>query len=357
MRNQNRHQNRFALPLLFSAAIFGILLVSVLVAGITVYILAYFHLLPGSGVEKLETAYLLLLMAFISTVVGTVISIFVMKLPLKPITRMITQMNRLAAGDFNARLHFGKPLGSHPSFAEAAESFNKMAEELGNTEMLRADFINNFSHEFKTPIVSIAGFARVLKRGNLTEQQKEEYIDVIEEESLRLAAMATNVLDLTKVENQKILADVTRYNLSEQIRSCVLLLENKWTRKELDFDLEFGEYDVRANEELLKQVWINLLDNAVKFSPAGGTVTVRIVQMQRDVTVGITNSGNEISAEDRERIFNKFYQADKSHAAEGNGIGLAIAKQVTQLHRGSITAENGDGTVTFRVILPIGCED
>ncbi|MDO4812737.1 MAG: HAMP domain-containing sensor histidine kinase [Eubacteriales bacterium] len=357
MRNQNGHQNRFALPLLFSAAIFGILLVSVLVAGITVYILAYFHLLPGSGVEKLETAYLLLFMAFISTVVGTVISIFVMKLPLKPITRMITQMNRLAAGDFNARLHFGKPLGSHPSFAEAAESFNKMAEELGNTEMLRADFINNFSHEFKTPIVSIAGFARVLKRGNLTEQQKEEYIDVIEEESLRLAAMATNVLDLTKVENQKILADVTRYNLSEQIRSCVLLLENKWTRKELDFDLEFGEYDVRANEELLKQVWINLLDNAVKFSPAGGTVTVRIVQMQRDVTVSITNSGNEISAEDRERIFNKFYQADKSHAAEGNGIGLAIAKQVTQLHKGSITAENGDGTVTFRVSLPIGCED
>ena len=270
---------------------------------------------------------------------------------------MITQMNRLAAGDFNARLHFGKPLGSHPSFAEAAESFNKMAEELGNTEMLRADFINNFSHEFKTPIVSIAGFARVLKRGNLTEQQKEEYIDVIEEESLRLAAMATNVLDLTKVENQKILADVTRYNLSEQIRSCVLLLENKWTRKELDFDLEFGEYDVRANEELLKQVWINLLDNAVKFSPVGGTVMVRIVRMQRDVTVSITNSGNEISAEDRERIFNKFYQADKSHAAEGNGIGLAIAKQVTQLHRGGITAENGDGTVTFRVSLPIGCED
>ena len=160
-KNQEERQSRFALPLLFSAATFGILFVSVLVAGITVYILAYFRLMPG-GAETLETAYLLLLMAFISVVVGMAISAFVMKLPLKPITRMITQMNRLAAGDFDARLHFGKPLGSHPSFAEAAQSFNKMAEELGNTEMLRADFINNFSHEFKTPIVSINGFAELL---------------------------------------------------------------------------------------------------------------------------------------------------------------------------------------------------
>lgn len=346
--------NRFALPLLFSAAIFGILLVSVLVAGITVYVLARFQLLPGSGVEKLETVYLILLMAFISTVVGTVLSVFVMKLPLKPITRMIAQMNRLAAGDFSARLSFGKPIGSHPSFAEASRSFNKMAEELGNTEMLRSDFINNISHEFKTPIVSIAGFAGVLKRENLSEQQRNEYINVIEEESLRLAAMATNVLDLTKVENQKILTDVARYNLSEQIRSCVLLLEDKWVRREVEFDLEFDEYMVWANEDLLKQVWINLLDNAIKFSPVGGTVAVRIVQSQADVTVSIANHGSFISPEDRERIFDRFYQADESHATEGSGIGLAIVKQVVLLHKGSVTADNGDGTVTFCVTLPIG---
>lgn len=351
-------KNRFALTAMFSVATFAILFISLLIGGITVYVLARFDLIPGSGAGMPETTgWMVLLMAFISIVVGVVISVFVMMLPLKPINRTITQMNRLAAGDFSARLHYGKPLGSHPSVAEAAESFNKMASELENTEMLRSDFINNFSHEFKTPIVSIAGFAKLLKRGNLTEEQKMEYIDIIEEESMRLAAMATNVLDLTKVENQTILTDISQYNLSEQIRSSVLLLEEKWAKKDLDFELEFDEYTVHANEELLKQVWINLLDNAVKFSPAGGTVTVRIVQMQRDVTVSITNSGNEISAEDRERIFNKFYQADKSHAAEGNGIGLAIAKQVTQLHRGSITAENGDGTVTFRVSLPIGCED
>ena len=169
--------------------------------------------------------------------------------------------------------------------------------------------------------------------------------------------MATNVLNLTKVENQRILADVTRYNLSEQIRSCVLLLENKWTRKALNFDLEFGEYDVQANEELLKQVWINLLDNAVKFSPAGGTVNVQIARRRRVVTVSVTNSGHAVAPEEQEKIFNKFYQADKSHATEGNGIGLAIAKQVVLLHKGGISVENGDGTVTFKVTLPVGCED
>lgn len=156
-----------------------------------------------------------------------------------------------------------------------------MAEELENTQMLRSDFINNFSHEFKTPIVSIAGFAKLLRRGNLTDAQKEEYLAIIEEESLRLAAMATNVMNLTKVENQTILTDLTTFNLSEQIRACVLLLEEKWSRKELDLDLEFPEYTIRANEELLKQVWINLLDNAIKYSPNYGEIGVRIPRGRR----------------------------------------------------------------------------
>ena len=116
-----------------------------------------------------------------------------------------------------------------------------MAEELENTKVLRGDFINNFSHEFKTPIVSIAGFAKLLKRGNLTGQQKKEYLDIIEEEALRLSAMATNVMNMTKVENQTILTDISEYNLSEQLRSCILLLERDWERKDLELQLDFGE--------------------------------------------------------------------------------------------------------------------
>ena len=151
-------------------------------------------------------------------------------------------MNRLAAGDFKARLQFGSILSSHPAFREISTSFNTMAEELENTELLRNDFINHFSHEFKTPIVSITGFAKLLAKGNLPEEQKALYLKSIEEESVRLAELATNVLNLTKVENQTILTEVSPFNLSEQVRAAVLLLENKWTEKNIDLQLDFDEY-------------------------------------------------------------------------------------------------------------------
>jgi len=227
-----------------------------------------------------------------------------------------------------------------------------MAEELENTQMLRSDFINNFSHEFKTPIVSIAGFAKLLRRGNLTDAQKEEYLAIIEEESLRLAAMATNVMNLTKVENQTILTDLTTFNLSEQIRACVLLLEEKWSRKELDLDLEFPEYTIRANEELLKQVWINLLDNAIKYSPNYGEIGVRISEGPQTLAVTITNYGPDIPRDKVNRIWGKFYQADESHSSEGNGIGLAVVQQVVHLHGGTAAVDSGNGSTAFTVELP-----
>ena len=350
MRKSGKERNnRFALSITFAIATFCVLLISAIVASIAVYLLARFSLLPGEGAP--EIGWILLFTAFICTVVGTVISMFVMKLPLKPVNRLITQLNRLADGDFKARLHFGKPLQGHPSFREAERSFNKMAEELEHTELLRSDFINNFSHEFKTPIVSIAGFAKLLKRDRLNEEQRREYIGIIEEESLRLAAMATNVLNLTKVENQQILAEVSRYNLSEQIRSAVLLLEDKWARKELEFELEFGEYEIEANEELLKQVWINLLDNAVKFSPIGGIIGLNVEEQGRMLSVSVRNAGS-INDEELPKIFNKFYQADRSHAAEGNGVGLAIVRRVVELHGGTVKAENSENSVCFTVTLP-----
>ena len=227
-----------------------------------------------------------------------------------------------------------------------------MASELKNTEMLRGDFVNNFSHEFKTPIVSIAGFAKLLRRGDLTEEQKEEYLAVIEEESLRLSDMATNVLNLTRVENQTILTDIVKFNLSEQIRSSILLLADKWEKKQLDFKVDFGEYRISANEELLKQVWINLLDNAIKFSPVGGVIEVNIKNRPDSLSVDIINSGEEIPAESISRIFQKFYQADSSHSGEGNGVGLAIVKKVVELHNGTVSAQSENNLTMFTVTLP-----
>ena len=227
-----------------------------------------------------------------------------------------------------------------------------MATELENTSLLRADFINNFSHEFKTPIVSIAGFAKLLRKGNLAPGEQEEYLAIIEDESLRLSTMATNVLNMTRVENQEILTDVRSYNLSEQIRNCVLILEDKWTAKNIELILDFKEYAVSANEELMKQVWLNLLDNAVKFTTDYGLVEVDITEEKEYVSVSVINSGSEIPEESRERIFQKFYQADESHSAEGSGIGLAVVQKIVELHHGQVTVESHEGCTSFTVVLP-----
>jgi signal transduction histidine kinase len=261
-------------------------------------------------------------------------------------------MNRLADGDYQARLEYRGKLGRLPVVREIADSFNKMAAELENTELLRSDFINNFSHEFKTPIVSIAGFAKLLKKGTLTEEQRLLYLDAIEEESLRLSCMATNVLNLNKVESQSILTDLSRFNLSEQIRSVVLLTEEKWVEKNLDLQPEFDEYAIEANEEMLKQVWINLLDNAVKFTPRCGTVGISIREESDSIAVTVRNTGKEIPAEARDKIFHKFYQGEESHTHEGNGIGLAIVKRVVDLHGGAVTVESENGLTAFTVTLP-----
>ena len=192
----------------------------------------------------------------------------------------------------------------------------------------------------------------MLKHGNLNEEKRKECLDIIEEESLRLSQMATNVLNLTKVENQSILTDVSEYNLSEQIRTCVLVLENKWSKKHIDLSLPDEEYYVKANEELLKQVWINLIDNAIKFSKDYGIVDIQIGKDGESIHITVSNDGEEIPEDAREKIFNKFYQADESHATEGNGVGLAVVKKIVDLHGGNVSVSCADGRTAFTVSLP-----
>ncbi len=347
-----KHQKRgISLTLLFALLTFGILAASVAVAAALSYVLTRFGILPIQAEAFPESLQLLIFMSVISVIVGAGLSTLAVRIPLRPINWLIDQMNRLADGDFQARVHFKKPISMIPAFLQVEESFNKMARELGDTEVLRQDFVNNFSHEFKTPIVSIAGFAKLLQRADLDEAQRREYIDAIVEESARLSSMATNVLKLTKVENQTILTGVTEYNLSEQLRSAVLLLENDWTAKHIELDMEFPEVSIQANEALMKEVFINLLHNAVKFSPEYGPLQVRIIQEQDAVRVTIANSG-EIPEADLKRIFQKFYQADRSHGSAGNGVGLAIVKKIVELHQGTVEAESKGGAVIFTVTLP-----
>lgn len=350
MKNEKRKLN-IALTLLFAIVIFLTVVVAVLLSGIVLYLLIHFEIISAKGDYLADARHVIWYMGFICVCVGSVLTMLTTTILLHPLQRMIRKIRSLASGDYKNRIYFGNPLGKHPTFAALSESFNTLAEELENTEMLRSDFINNFSHEFKTPIISIAGFAKLLKKGNLKEEQKKEYLDIIEEESLRLSYMATNVLNLTKVENQTILTDVTSYNLSEQIRACVLLLENRWTKKKIEFSLEFDEYEINANEELLKQIWINLIDNAIKFSPDYGMIMIRIKESNDRYKISIANTGTEIPKESMPKIFNKFYQADESHASEGNGVGLAIVKKIVDLHKGSIAVESENGFTVFEIEL------
>ena len=339
------------LTLFLALLVFCLLLAAIGLAVLGVFILQWAGVI-GSIEDEMDMATIVVFMSVISLILGWVLVFFSIRIPLKPFHTLVSHMNRLAMGDFQTRIESTGMLSNHPAMKGIRDSFNKLAEELEQTEMLRSDFINNFSHEFKTPIVSIAGFAKLLKRGNLTEEQRIAYLTSIEEESLRLSYMATNVLNLTKVENQTILTEVTTFNLSEQVRSAVLLLEAKWSEKNIDLQLDFDEFTVEGNEELLKQVWINLVDNAVKFSPRCGSVLLDIMGEGTAVKVTVSNTGPEIPADKRERIFSKFYQADESHASEGNGIGLAVVKRVVDLHGGRVTVTSENGMTSFAVELP-----
>ena len=351
MNKTEERKQRLSLTLLFAGLVFVFLTMTMLLIVLAVILMIQAGVLQlGQSGPKTET--FLAIVALVSIFAGTILAGTVGRYPLRPINSIINALNRLAAGDFKTRLSFSGILARSPVVVELTDSFNKMASELESTEMLRSDFINNFSHEFKTPIVSISGFAKLLKKGNLSPEEQAEYLNIIEDESLRLSAMATNVLNMTRVENQNILTDMTEYNLSEQLRNCVLLLESKWSRKNVELNLDFEECQICANEELMKQVWVNLLDNAVKFTPEGGRVDLEICDGRDSLCVSVTNTGSEIPAASRERIFQKFYQADESHATEGNGIGLAVVQKIVALHNGQISVESQNGETTFTVSLP-----
>ena len=287
----------------------------------------------------------------ISYVSSGIFSIVLNKNILKPLNELTRATKEIAAGNFNIKLdNVLNTFNQNSELGTLVDGFNNMAGELKSTEMFRNDFIHNFSHEFKTPIVSIAGFAKLLKQDDISDEQKREYINIIEDESLRLSYLATNVLDLTKIENQTILRDTSIYNVSEQIRTCVLMTEEKWTKKNLDIRIDINEYYINGNEELLKQVWLNLLDNAIKFANENGWIHIDVAEKGR-LHITITNSGSSIDEENYNRIFNKFYQEEKSHSTQGNGIGLAIVKKIVDLHKGEIKVHSEQNITSFTVII------
>jgi signal transduction histidine kinase len=341
-------KDRFSLSLFFSLAVFVILIVTGLIIGLMSFILLKTGLVQSDQHVSMFVPVIILVLACI--IVGTIVSLFMGRIPLRPIRKVILAINKLAAGDFSVKLSISRP----PELKELADSFNRMAKELGSLEMLRTDFVNNFSHEFKTPIVSIKGFAEMLKYDDLTDEEKSEYLNIIINESGRLASLATNVLNLSKVENQAILSETHPYNLSEQLRRCIVMFEPKWEEKKISFSLDIDEIKFEGNEDLLSQVWLNLLDNAIKFTPNGGSISISLKNTNRQLRFSIRDSGCGVDKQTANRIFDKFYQADSSRASAGNGLGLTLVKKIVELHHGTIacSSEENDGA-EFVVILPM----
>ena len=328
-----KYLNKIRLSLLFAATFFLIMLLAMLL------VLLGMILLNRLGVPHGKPDGLpLLLFALVSLLVGTLLAAVFSHRPLAPIRKIIEASDQIARGNYNTRIHLVGP----DEFKHLSSSFNHMAEELESVEMLRSDFVNNFSHEFKTPIVSIRGFAKMLKRDDLTQDEKNEYLDIIITESERLTELATNVLNLSKIEKQSILTDKTHYNVSEQIRRVIALLDKKWSDKHMEIIFDCEEIMLNANEELMNQVWINLLDNAVKFSPDYGMVEIKIFQDDTDIVFTIADQGGGIPPETARHIFDKFFQGDVSHSAAGNGIGLTIARHIIELHHGSISLDTNN---------------
>lgn len=350
-RRASKRGIRISLSLMFAAMLFVIFLVTMVVVAAITMILSHYGILIISGSWSGASRFVIYL-AIASVILGTLLSFGAGNIPLWPVNYLVNAMNQLAEGDYSVRLHTKKSWGEISFVKETMTSFNKLAEELNNTQMLRSDFVNNFSHEFKTPIVSINGFAKLLLQGELSEQEQREYLEIIAAESGRLAHMANNVLDLTRIENQQILTNIREFNLSELIRTCALLLEPKWSKKNVFPVLDFDEYTISGNSDLLQHAFINLMDNAIKFSPEESEFSITIEALEEDYRITVTNHGPDIPHDILERIFEKFYQGDQSHSAEGNGIGLAVVRQVAILHQGEVSVRSGNGTTEFILTLP-----
>lgn len=324
-----------------------ILLMSGFLTGTSYFLLFLFGFLPGFLLSHLLTPLGAILMLIVFAIM---ISMRVGTSKLRPINDMVRAMDQVSQGDFTVRVD---ATDAPSEMRTLVDSFNSMAQELGSIEMFRKDFINNFSHEFKTPIVSIRGFAKQLERDDLTDEQRKEYAHIIVSESERLANMSSNILLLTKLENQQIVTDREEYRLDEQMRNAVLLLEKQWSAKELELSLIMDEVTYVGNEEMMSHIWVNLIGNAIKFSPQGGLLEMSCARQGDTVVAVVRDHGEGMDESTQKRIFEKFYQGDSAHATEGNGLGLSLVRRIVDLCGGTIRVDSapGEGTA-FTVSLP-----
>jgi signal transduction histidine kinase len=267
---------------------------------------------------------------------------------------IIEALEKIAQGDFSIRLD--NEFQDHEIAGELVNKVNKMAMELDQMESMRQEFISNVSHEIQSPLTSIRGFARALENDQLSAEERHHYLEIIENESTRLSRITEDLLRMAALESDKVKFEPRQYRLDTQIRSLVLACEPQWMEKELDMDVLLEEIQITADEDLLSQVWSNLIHNGIKFTAMGGKVRIDLHRQNEKIEFKITDTGMGISKPDQARIFERFYKADKSRTRSngGSGLGLSIVKKIVDLHKGTIEVESElDKGTTFTVSLPV----
>ena len=286
-----------------------------------------------------------------SIFIGTTFAHFIGKKSIRFFASISEASKKVAKGDFNVQIDENMKV---KELREMSHNFNLMIRELAGMEMFRNDFISNVSHEFKTPLSAIEGYTTLLQTPNLPEDKKQFYISKILYNTNRLSELTGHILLLSRLENQNISIPKSTFSLDEQIRQIILLFERDWTEKNIDLDINLEEINYLGNEELLAQVWQTITGNALKFTNPNGKIKVFMESNDKYIVIDIIDNGIGIDEATQARIFEKFYQGDKSHTIKGNGLGLALSKQIIELHNGfiSVSSQKDKGS-KFTISLPV----
>lgn len=299
--------------------------------------------------EEQENVWIIIVYVVGSSAIGLALAFLITHLVFKIVNEINVNINKIADGDFTVRM---EPITKNPHINSAVSNFNKMVEKLNSVALLKNDFVSSFTHEFKTPIFSIKGYAELLEGGdNLTKEQKE-YIRIIVEESNRLSVLSEKTMKLARLDNQTEAGEFESFSLDGQIEDCILLLDNQLKEKNIEVDVKLKPIKIKSDKSLLKEVWINLLSNAVKYSKRNGKISIKLYRERDKVVVSIRDNGVGMSPDQQAHIFEKFYQADKYYGGKGLGLGLSIVKRILELIGGQIecVSELDVGT-EFKVYL------
>lgn len=293
-------------------------------------------------------ASLQLFFILIPVTMGTILIILTTITVVRPIKKISNASKVVSNGDFSVRI---VSAGSG-ELKELTENFNNMIQVLSSNVYLHKEFVSNISHEFNTPITSLKGYAKLLKRSNLTEEKRQEYADIIIFESDRLSKLSSDLLRLSELENVGFAEKIQQFSLDEQIRDAILLLENEWVKKQLDIDLDMDEAEYTGDKPLMYQVWVNIISNAIKYSTMNGKLLITLKKDESEhIIIRIKDNGVGISKEDLDNIFLRFYKADKIRNSTGTGLGLSIAKKIIELHGGKINVESEMGKGSCFIII------